>query len=155
MHCSRHCRCVSSDMNLEQRKHALLARLCTSLVYIALLLCFRGNVVTARGSEENSSQARARLVWEQAVEAKGGRARLYAINNAVILKHGVLRFDWFRSTQTLQESLFVFPNKLWSWNDMRPSVFALTINMYDYDSRTHFTWPSRIDPREETLTEPP
>lgn len=142
-------------MNREQRKQALLTKLCTSLVYIALLFCFRGIVVAARGSEENSSQARARLVWEQAVEAKGGRARLYAINNAVILKHGVLRFDWFRSNQTLEESLFVFPNKLWSWNDMRPSVFGLTIESYDYDSHKYFTWPPLINPKEETLTKPP
>ena len=142
-------------MNLEQRKHALPAKLCTSLVYIALLLCFKAFVATAKGSQENSEQARARLVWEQAVEATGGRARLYAINNAVIVQHGELRFDLFRRNKTRQETLFVFPNKLWSWNDMRPSVFGLIIDLYDYDTSKHFTYPPLIFPKEETLTKPP
>src|SRR5829696_3598781 len=125
-------------MTSVQTKTSLLAKLCTSLVCIPLL--YLGPIAAVRASEENNSQPRAKLVWEQAVEAKGGRDRLYSINNTVIVSRGVLRFDLFRSTPTVLESLFVFPNKLWYWNDMRPSVFGLTINMYNYDSRQHFTW---------------
>jgi hypothetical protein len=142
-------------MTLVQTKTSLLARLCTSLVCIPLL-CLGGVVVAAgRGSEENDSQARAKLIWEQAVEAKGGRARLYSINNAVVVSRGVIRFNLFRRSPILLEYLLVFPNKLWSWNDMRPSVFGLTINMYNYDSGQHFTWPPLIFPKEEILTKPP
>src|SRR5215207_8092295 len=124
-------------MTSVQTKTSLLRKLCTSLVCIPLL-CL-GPTAAVRGSEENKSQARAKLIWEQAIEAKGGRARLYSINNAVIVSRPIVRFDLFRRTQPDLVSLFVFPNKLWYWNDMRPSVFGLTINMYDYDSCRHFT----------------
>ena len=65
----------------------------------------------------------ARQIWEQAIAAKGGRERLQAVLNMVI------------STQTdhiRREEVCVFPDKFWSWDDYRPSVLGLTVEMYDY-----------------------
>jgi len=38
---------------------------------------------------------------------------------------------------------------------MRPSVFGLIIEVYDYDNRHHWTWPPLINPHEEILTKEP
>ena len=36
------------------------------------------------------------------------------------------------------EAFFVFPNKAWSWVDLRPNVFGLTVEMFNFDSNTHY-----------------
>src|SRR5689334_13534117 len=85
----------------------------------------------------DKEKTEAERVWEQAMVAKGGRARLYAVRNMVIStrkdavglveKHPVRR-----------EELLVFPNKYWFWDDYRPDVFGLRVSMYNYDTRMFY-----------------
>src|SRR2546421_307694 len=50
-------------------------------------------------------------LWEQAITAKGGRARLYAVRNMVISGRADYITHKGRKNQVRREDLFVFPNK--------------------------------------------
>jgi hypothetical protein len=79
----------------------------------------------------------ARQIWEQAISAKGGRERLYAVRNMVVSSSGKYSH---RGTKypIRQEELIVFPDKYWFWNDLRPDVFGLTVEMYNYETNMHY-----------------
>src|SRR5213594_1865308 len=92
-----------------------------------------------------SRQGEAERIWEQAIVAKGGRERLYAVRNMVIMSSGsykALRFKIspdrkvesksLKPSGLYREGLFVFPSKYWAWDDYRPAVFGLWIHVYDY-----------------------
>lgn len=96
-------------------------------------------------AQDKASAIDAAKVWEQAIEAKGGRERLRAVRNLVITSSGsykALRFTihpnqkakskTLKSSGLYREQLYVFPDKYWSWEDYRPAVFGLWIKMYDY-----------------------
>jgi hypothetical protein len=98
-------------------------------------------------SAQQPSQGEAEKVWEQVIKAKGGRERLYSVRNMVISSSGSykpLRFKIrprgeVKSGSAKQSGLFrvafcVFPNKFWSWEDYRPSVFGLWVSMYNYET---------------------
>ena len=83
--------------------------------------------------------------------AKGGRERLYAVRNMVIISSGsykALRFKIspdrkvesksLKPSGLYREELFVFPSKYWAWDDYRPAVFGLWIHVYDYSRRTKY-----------------
>lgn len=59
----------------------------------------------ATGSQTLADPAAAAL-WEKAIEAKGGRSKLYAVSN--ILESNV---------DKREVSLYVFPGKRWEWSD--------------------------------------
>ena len=76
----------------------------------------------------------AERLWELAIAAKGGRERLYAVRNMVISRRAEYTTHLFKKNQVHQEGLYVFPNKYWFWNDLRPDVFGLNVKMYNFDS---------------------
>lgn len=121
-------------------------------VLTCALFC-QGLFISARAQDE--SQKEAQQLWEKAITAKGGRDRLYAVHNAVIIQRGELIVNLFKRTPTLQESLFVFPNKVWTWNDMRPSVFGLTVDMRNYDTHQQYLLPYPLTPNPHTITDEP
>src|SRR5258708_20583874 len=76
-------------------------------------------------NQENISKKEAERLWEQAIEAKGGRKRLYSVNNMVISSFG---------KNIRLEDFFVFPNRSWSWVDQRPSVLGLNMSMQNWET---------------------
>ena len=73
-------------------------------------------------------------LWELAIAAKGGREHLYSIRNMVISSRGEYMTSSFKKNKIRTEELLVFPNKYWSWDDLRPDVFGLMVKMYNYDT---------------------
>src|SRR5258705_4079770 len=65
----------------------------------------------------------AERIWELAIQAKGGRERLYSVNNMVISSFG---------KNIRLEDFFIFPDRSWSWVDQRPSVFGLNMSMQNW-----------------------
>lgn len=86
----------------------------------------------------NKTRQEARRIWEQAIAAKGGRERLYAVKNLVISTSGEYRASSPKTNVLKTEALFVFPNKIWRWSDYRPEVFGLRIEMYNYDANKYY-----------------
>jgi hypothetical protein len=126
-----------------------------TLWLIGLFLCILATGTVANTKAQERSQLEARQLWEQAIAAKGGRNRLYAVRNVVVIQHGELRINLLKKISTLQESLFVFPNRIWTWNDMRPSVFGLTVDMWNYESHKQYVLPYPITPNPHTITDEP
>lgn len=80
-------------------------------------------------------QKEAERLWEQAIAAKGGRDRLYALRNMVISTRKDTT-SLLPKTQVRREELLVFPNQYWFWDDYRPAVFGVSVHMYNYDNNT-------------------
>src|SRR5437868_6965589 len=91
-----------------------------------------------RASREKEEAQR---IWDQAITAKGGRDRLYAIRNMVEYSTGDfrpleirLRSDGLTSRQKSDDvkaryvTFYVFPKKTWMWRDDRPSKLGLTVS---------------------------
>ncbi len=85
-----------------------------------------------------SSEEQARVLWEQAIVAKGGREKLYHVKNMVISSRAVYGTHLGKRNSWNQEELLVFPDKEWHWNDMRPDVFGLRVEMYNYEMRIFY-----------------
>lgn len=90
-----------------------------------------------KGEGAKQAEEAARL-WEQAIAAKGGRERLYAVRNLIISSRAEYRTSAFKKNQICQEGLYVLPNKSWLWNDLRPDVFGLSVTMYNYDTNMKY-----------------
>src|ERR1044071_2795089 len=82
------------------------------------------------------NRAEAQRLWELAIAAKGGRERLYAIQN---LQYSVRQKDWWglQRVSTSIEALYVFPQKSWVWSDQRPTIFGLVIWLQNYEDGIH------------------
>jgi hypothetical protein len=85
--------------------------------------------------QADQQQEEAERLWEQAIAAKGGRDRLYAVCNMVISTTKVTT-GLFPKTQVRREELLVFPSLYWFWDDYRPDVFGVSVHMYNYDNNT-------------------
>ena len=77
-------------------------------------------------------------LWEQAITAKGGRERLDAVRNLIISSRAKYRTSELKENHIRQEALYALPNKFWTWNDLRPDVFGLRIEMYNYDTNVKY-----------------
>ncbi|HZE71870.1 MAG TPA: hypothetical protein VE135_20365 [Pyrinomonadaceae bacterium] len=77
-------------------------------------------------------------LWDQAIAAKGGRERLDAVRNLIISSGAKYRTSAFKENHIRQEMLYALPNKFWTWNDLRPDVFGLRIEMYNYDTNVKY-----------------
>jgi hypothetical protein len=98
------------------------------------------------GGQQESTQQEARRIWEQAVAAKGGRERLYAVQNLVISTVGNYTTGSGKTNTVRTDAFFVFPNKVWTWVDFRPDVLGLTVEMLNFDSNIHYLITSDNSP---------
>ena len=94
---------------------------------------------------ENTSKDEAVRLWDLAVAAKGGREKLYSIQNMVGSISSEYRFEGSK-IKSRTEQFVVFPNKEWSWDDDRPSVFGLRMTMYDWEKQKQYNVLFRGEP---------
>jgi hypothetical protein len=113
----------------------------TTVLMIALLmssssLCPTQSAENISSSDENRQEAE--RLWELAIAAKGGRARLYAVEN---LQISIREKVWYglRRVPYIDESLYVFPGKYWEWNDQKKTIFGFSLRMYNQD-RDIYLW---------------
>ena len=86
-------------------------------------------MIIGHDSIEQDETREAERIWEQAIEAKGGRERLYAVRNAVVSSKGIYRTSRGKDNKIRQEEFYVFPDMFWAWSDYRPDVFGLRVEM--------------------------
>jgi hypothetical protein len=101
----------------------------------------RGTSMMVASKQEQKEATR---LWEQAISAKGGRERLYSIQNMLTVHRGDYKRQTFSlpakyatpstRNQVRSASLDVFPNKFWDCEDYRPDVFGIIMHMYNYDT---------------------
>lgn len=113
-------------------------RLANSIGLIVVLCLIYAALAVSNAGGANETKQGAEQIWEQTIAAKGGRGRLYAVRNMLISSRAEYATHLFKKNQNRREELFVFPNKYWFWDDYRPDVFGLTMEMYNYDSRMSY-----------------
>ena len=89
-----------------------------SLILSLALFASAPSAQTQGPKPQTSTDRDASAVWELAIEAKGGRSRLYAASN--ILE------SYIDKTNV---GLYVFPSKLWRWTDDRPTPLGVSVEM--------------------------
>jgi hypothetical protein len=124
-----------------------------SAIWVLSVLCVQhpGNATTVtigHDSLEQTEKREAERIWDQAIEAKGGRERLYAVRNVVISSKGIYRTSHNRGNTIRQEEFYVFPDKFWAWSDYRPDVFGLRVEMVNWETKAHYL-VSPDAPRDE------
>ena len=123
------------------RPYSLILFAATGLLlnYTCLGLTHNGSTGLENHSMSNqSSEEQARVLWEQAIAAKGGREKLLRVKNMVISSRAVYETHLRKRNSWNQERLLVFPDKEWHWTDMRPDVFGLRVEMYNYEMRIFY-----------------
>ena len=96
------------------------------------------NESTTRVSTQNDAEAEAQRIWEQAVAAKGGREHLSSVRNLVIYSRADYLSRRGKTNEVKLVGLYVLPNKSWVWSDLRPDVFGLTVEMYNYETNMKY-----------------
>jgi len=76
----------------------------------------------AQSGSEDSSLARAKELWEMAVDAKGGRDKLYQVRSLVRSDDVGASVDFM-----------VFPDRFFRWADTRPAKLGLVIEMLNFE----------------------
>src|SRR5687767_14697401 len=99
--------------------------------WIFFLLILPASAVAGDIQESQSTQ-QAQTLWEQAVVAKGGREHLHRVNSLLINYQDTVRnFLGVVVHRGDVETLYVFPDKMWGWDDGLPPPFNLTVNVLD------------------------
>src|SRR5438552_1229 len=100
------------------------------------LCCLSGIVLTQeKPPPKPSTQEEARKLWEASIAAKGGRERLLGVKNIVISSSAEYTTHKGKDNSIKEEELFVLPDKKWSWEDYRPDVFELRVEMFNYEAK--------------------
>src|SRR5437879_319912 len=87
---------------------------------------------------QSAPKKEAERMWALAIEAKGGREKLHAIENMLCSSDGSY-FRGLRKFHIHVVNLYVYPDKDWMWDDQRPSVFGLSMRMEDSNAGTSYS----------------
>ena len=101
-----------------------------------LFLCLLSlaTVTLSSPGKEQDNESKARLLWEQAIAAKGGREKLYGVRSLVVSYTETVRnFLGIVVHRGDVEQLYVFPDKSWAWDDGLPPPFHRTIRSLDIE----------------------
>jgi hypothetical protein len=84
----------------------------------------------ALDAQESQGAQQAKELWEQAIAAKGGRDQLYKVNSLLMSYTETTRnFLGIVVHRGLVERIYVFPGKVWGWDDGLPPPFHLSVGM--------------------------
>lgn len=85
-------------------------------------------------AQDSQTDPQAKKLWEEAIAAKGGRTQLYRANSLVMSYQETVRnFAGIVVHHGLVERLYVFPNKVWAWDDGLPPPFHLSVGWLDVE----------------------
>jgi hypothetical protein len=110
------------------------------------------SATVSRMAKQDKSRAEAVRLWEQAIAAKGGRERLYAVNNILISSRQRYTTHKGRQNEVRGETLYVLPNKYWFYDDYGSDVFGIDMHMYNYDTGQQYVGvPGDAETRLEAI----
>ncbi len=88
----------------------------------------------ASAAQESQRAGLAPTLWEQAIDAKGGREQLYGVSSLVMsYRETVRNLLGVAVHRGIVERLYVFPDKSWGWDDGLPSPFRLSVRLLNLE----------------------
>ncbi|HKC65996.1 MAG TPA: hypothetical protein VKB86_20295 [Pyrinomonadaceae bacterium] len=101
------------------------------ILFLLTLFLLPASAIASQAEGPESTQ-QAKELWEQAIAAKGGREQLYKVNSLVISYQETVRnFLGIVVHHGAVETLYLFPDRMWSWDDGLPPPFHLTVGVLD------------------------
>jgi len=89
---------------------------------------------------QSQDDQKAKKLWEAAIAAKGGREQLYHVNTLVISYQETTRnFLGIIVHRGIVEGIYVFPDKMWSWDDGLPPPFHLSVGWLNLEQNRRCT----------------
>lgn len=89
---------------------------------------------SASAQYKEPDQEQAKKLWEQAIAAKGGRERLLQVNALLVSYQETVRnIVGIVVHRGPVERLYIFPSKVWAWDDGLPPPFRLTVGVLDLE----------------------
>jgi hypothetical protein len=99
-------------------------------VVLFILLVPASSLAVEIQKSQNARQAEA--LWEEALAARGGREQIARVNSLLISYRVTVRnFLGVVIHRGAVETLYVFPDKMWGWDDGLPPPFHLTVKVLD------------------------
>jgi hypothetical protein len=106
---------------------------------LLFVLCLP-TAVAAQGAQDTQDTRRAEELWEQAVAAKGGREQLQKVESLLITYRSTWRnFLGIVEHRGDVETLYAFPDRLWSWDDDLPPPFSMSVGWVDMSRNRNCT----------------
>jgi hypothetical protein len=96
---------------------------------VVLLITAVASVTNA----ERQDRTTARMLWDLAIEAKGGRATLESVSNLLVTERTI----YTRNTQIdpgyVRQRLYALPARLWTFVDHRPGMLGFGLSVLDLE----------------------
>lgn len=130
---------INKGKNLNFGK---ILRLLVSRTPSTILLFLLGLHLQIVGFAQNASAPSekdyAERIWEQAIEAKGGRESINKIDN--ILETSVIKGEVTLGKKYDGRDVYleVLPDKFWNYDDQGASVFGTNLTMFNYENITYY-----------------
>ena len=119
-----------------------------SVVMIVCLLVLSATSIAAQSgaSQMQTDKARreAEHMWEQMVKAKGGRERLHAVTNVLLISGD--------KPKDMGIELYVYPDKSWRWTQAPPAPNFASVHMVNLDRNVYLT-ANNVEPRAKMPVE--
>lgn len=112
------------------------------LLILLVVMCAGVSAAQKKSAVLPDTREEAERLWEQAIAAKGGRERLYSINNLQLSVRDRVWWDLKRVPYEI-EALYVFPKKSWEWSDQTGTIFGFGISMHNYEQDIHWYYSDR------------
>jgi hypothetical protein len=112
---------------------SLLFRYCQWALAL-LLMSVSPVLAVASEIQHPTNERKAQILWEQAINAKGGRDRLNTVRSLVMSYDETVRnFLGIVVHRGRVERLYAFPDKSWAWDDGLPPPFRRTLGSLDIE----------------------
>ncbi|MGB7217660.1 MAG: hypothetical protein WBD07_02530 [Vicinamibacterales bacterium] len=111
-------------------------------------LLFAAVLAGAPTTAAPGQRADAEALWNQAVAAKGGRARLEAVRNLVVTERTVYSRNTRVDPGFMRQRLYVLPARLWEFVDHRPGILGFGLQIVDLDQRVGWSAAGPLPARE-------
>ena len=95
------------------------------VVILAVISLFAQAKTAVQNSQIEKERVEAERLWEQILEAKGGRKKLHSVTNMVLIKGD--------KPHNSGVFFYAFPNKYWRWTQGPPSPNTIWIGMTNLD----------------------
>ncbi|OFV91668.1 MAG: hypothetical protein A3G76_03940 [Acidobacteria bacterium RIFCSPLOWO2_12_FULL_65_11] len=119
---------------------------------LTIALLFSAAAAGASATAGPDQNVEAAMLWNQAVAAKGGRAKLEAVRNLVVTERTIYAPGNRLDPGFTRQRLYVFPARLWVFFDHQPGTLGNGFQVFDLEQPVGWNDVGRL-PDRKTLVD--